>query len=857
MLHEPNAKDTNGRSDKARVDGAGVDSARKMTSTTLPTAANPETQICHHCSLPLPQRPIKSANLLFCCQACATVHDFIVQQGLQDFYQLRVRGSALGENQPANLEGNDFAYLDHADLRPEYVDSADPFTMNFFLQGIQCSACLWLIEKLPEILPEVRAAYLNLQNQLVRVQISQLGSFARVAQTLAYLGFRPHPVKRQSDVEALNKREQRSILMRLGVSGFLAGNIMLLSIPLYSGAQEPFYSLFRWLSFLLFTPIVAYSAWPFYTSTLRSFRHRRPSIDLPILVALWTGTALSLYRLVTHSGDLYFDSLASLIFLLLATRYILFRIQSRAMGKSQFLAALTQPLARVWNPTSESFLTMPSSRLKVGDRIEVRASERLPADARLLSSSAMLNAAILTGESRPKIFRRGEICFAGTQLTHAVAELEVIATEQDSRLGQILRRLEDGTRLVTPLVTRADRWAQNFTYTVILVAVAFIALSWHWLGEEGVLRALALVIVACPCAMAFGTPLAISLALKKAAELGFLIKQGETLEKLKHIQTIYFDKTGTLTSGEMSVLGWSSPAPSEEILDLIAALERDSQHPMGRTLFAAATATPRRTVMLREWQEIPGVGVRAEYQGDVYEIKSSQPQQPSHLVRRDATLTSCVGLYRNQQLLIQCYLGDRLRPETREMTSYLRKMGYNIQILSGDQSSVVQQLAEQIDLPIHFAHGNLSPEEKEALVLQTPHCLMIGDGANDALALKAAQVGAAVHGSMELSLQAADLYILRTGVTPVVELLAIGKLAMRGINRNLFNSLIYNGVFGISALFGLVQPLTAALLMPLSSLIILLTTLHSTRKMEKPVRFHISKSLSETDDLAEHQGNAE
>jgi Cu2+-exporting ATPase/Cu+-exporting ATPase len=412
--------------------------------------------------------------------------------------------------------------------------------------------------------------------------------------------------------------------------------------------------------------------------------------------------------------------------------------------------------------------------------------------------------------------------------------VSVTATGRECRMGQILTRLEERSRHVSPLVTQADHWAQNFTYGVILVASLFTISSWPFLYEESVLRALALIIVACPCAMAFGAPLALSLSLKRAARSGFLIKDAETLEKLAQIQTIVFDKTGTLTEGKMKVVAWSPTHPPLKIMSIIAALEEDSVHPVGRALYKEAKEQGFLNVplKLRQWEEIRGQGVRGWWEKDLYEIKSCDNHSNTTWSNQPFSLTSTVGIFRNGELLYKCALGDRVRPEAKAVVQDLMNSGYAVHLLSGDQTSVVKALATDLGIPNTQALAKQSPEAKEQYLEQIPKALMIGDGANDALALQAAHVGAALHGSVELSLQAADLYIFRSGLAPVLDLLNSARQAITAVRRNLAISIVYNGGFGFCALMGWVEPLAAALLMPMSSIIILLTTLHSTRTIK-------------------------
>lgn len=714
--------------------------------------------------------------------------------------------------------------------------------MEFYLEGVHCAACVWLTEKLPELVDQVQLARLNLGTSIATVTITSKGSFAAVADQLQKMGYRVHPVKRGEKTDLL-KKENRLLLIRLGTAGACAGNIMLLAVSLYGGASGLLAERFRWISFLLYLPVLLFSAVPFYRSAWSALTARTASIDIPVVFGILLGSAVSVINLATGHDEVYFDSLASLVFLLLSTRYLIRRIQQSAMQSSNLLSFLTPQRARRYSPVKGEFDSVPIDQIRPGDRLKILAGECIPVDGRVLMGTSSLNCALLSGESLPVRMTKGQIVFAGTMNLEAPLEIEVTQSGSKTRLGRILQSMEQILETRAPITLFTDRVSKIFVVAVlILSALTFLFLgftqgggSWH----EGVSRALAIAIVTCPCTFALATPLVLSLTLGRLARAGIVVKGPDVLERLTQVDSVFLDKTGTLTRGIPTVMKWrfAQSAASEgttdqvEIKAAVLALESQSAHPIARALCQSLRAEGITTQVphVTDFRETLGKGVQGSVGGDQYQVgRSTEDSSRTKSAPRQGFE---VLIQRNGKVVGEVRFGDELRPESAAALARLRTLGLELWILSGDHAASVRSVARALGICRKRCLSQMGPEEKNRVIRQHPRALMVGDGANDALALAGAHVSVAVHSGVEISLRAADIHLKTPGVQSIAALMVISRETLRVIRRNFAFSILYNGLAGAAALAGKIDPLFAAVLMPISALTVFLASMAGTRKM--------------------------
>ena len=816
------------RSDTAIAGRAPRDTARVM---------------CSHCALPVPAGLVeREASEQFCCGACRAVWEAIHGCGLERYYELRDRQGAEGKQPKSTGRGyeefDDPAFLAlYAKELGEGVCSID-----LFLEGVHCVACVWLVEKLPELERGVLESRLDLGRSMVRVVWdSRVVGLSGVARALDRLGYVPHAAKGAAAREA-RQREDRGYLTRLAVAGALAGNAMLMAGSLYfgifGGIEEEFRQLFRWTSMVL---AIASLVWPgrvFFRGALAALRTRTRHLDLPIALGLSAGIATSAFNTVRGSGEVYFDSITVLVFLLLCGRWIQHRQQRVATDAVEMLFALTPARARIWEAGKTREVSIDA--VTVGTIVEVRAEESFPADGEVVEGDTSVDQSILTGESRPVAAGVGDRVAAGTVNLAGRVLVRVEAAGAETRVGRLVRLVEESALRRAPIVTAADRLAGWFVAAVIGLAAVTLVVWLTIRPEEAVGHALTLLIITCPCALGLATPLAVTAAVGRAARRRIMIKGGEVLERLARPGTILLDKTGTITEGRQQLVEWIG---EESVKPMVAAIESGSSHPIARALVRELASrdrdlSPQRpgsTVDAVEIRQSMGAGVSGVVAGERFEIGSAAwvieqrgataaPWVTEGIAGASARALTPVVIARDGVVVAVAALGDAVRPDARESVERLRAAGWRVRIVSGDEIGVVRAVGEQLGIAPADAVGGASPEDKVREVeaaLEGGTVVMVGDGVNDAAALARASVGVAVSGGAEASLAAADVYMRTPGLATIVELCVGSRRAVRVIHTGLAVSLGYNAIGASLAVLGIINALTAAVLMPLSGLTVL------------------------------------
>ncbi len=808
--------------------------------TTVP-AAEPHSQgemSCTHCGLPVPSAQIRQeSDEQFCCSGCETVYQLLKSNGLEQFYALR--GIEDRGGGPARVSGRKYEEFDDPTFTERYVETLPTgrHRIELYLEGVHCAGCVWLVEKLPTLLPGVTQARLNMARGLATIEHDPaIVPLSQVAGMIDALGYTPHPYRGVAE-DKLRRAEDRRFMIRMAVAFAAAGNIMLMAAALYSGdfsgMESSYRQFFRWGSLGLAIPSVFYSAAPFFRGAWSSLKLRRAHMDLPIAFGLLVGFTSGAVNTIRGVGEVYFDSVASLVFLLLVGRYLQRRQQRAAADAAELRHSLTPLHAR--RVTGSERETIPIMAVGRGDVLEVRAGEVIPADGTVVSGNSSVDESLLTGESRPHEVRRGAECHAGTVNLTGTLFIETIATGVDTRVGKLMEQVEETRQRKAKIVGKADRIAGVFVVTVIVLAVLALLVGAQTSWTEGMERAIALLIISCPCALGLATPLAITVALGRAARQGLLIKGGDALEKLHGPATFVFDKTGTLTHGGLTLLGWYG---DDRLTDVVAGIEQHSTHSAARAL-READPSPREVPASAVRTSIGG-GIEAELDGQLYRIGSARFIEraelpiPEWVAKTVSTLTaratSPVLIAVDDTVRAVAGLGDAIRDDALPVLRELRAAGHRTVLLTGDHPEVARAVGKRLEFEAADTRGGVGPEEKSAFVESlrgTVPVVMVGDGVNDAAALANADVGVAVQGGAEASLAAADIFATREGIAPVRDLLGGARRTLAVIHRNLAFSLAYN-VVGVSlAIAGIVGPLLAAVLMPLSSITVVVSSYHA------------------------------
>ena len=768
---------------------------------------------CAHCC-----EAVRADGALFCCAGCASAHAIIGAAGLGSFYR---RLEERHARRPAPFDAD---FTDHA--RAVGKNEAE---LELLVDGLDCAACVWLIESLLARNPSIERARVQLSTR--RLSLRWHGSPAEAnihAGLVASLGFRLAPY----DAAALagsDDRDARELLRCLAVAGFAAANVMLLSVAVWSGHDgsmgEATRTLFHFLSAAIALPAVAYAGRPFFRSAIAALKAGRTNMDVPISIGVVLASLVSLHETWAGEHHAYFDSAITLLFFLLIGRYLDRRARGRARQAVQALLALSSRSATVI-AADGSTSARRVDRLQPGDLLLVAAGERLGADGIVSDGRSTMDAALVSGESVPQSVAPGARVFAGMVNLGAPLRVEVSAAGEHTLLAEIVRLVEAAERGRSRFVALADRVAR--AYAPVVHATALLTfLGWMLLGglawDRALLVATAVLIITCPCALALAVPVVQVVASTRLLRRGVLLLSPTALERIARIDHVVLDKTGTLTLGRPELVG----EPDAATLADAAALAASSRHPLAQALVRAARDVVGEVAPADGTVEHPGQGLQAGERrlGSASFCGVARAHDDGH---------SELWFTAPGRGPTRFAFADRLRPDAAAAIAGLRAQGVTVELLSGDRPAAVARAAAEAG--IDRWQGAVRPAGKAgrlaSLAAEGRRVLMVGDGLNDAPALAAAHASISPATAAEATQNAADAVFQGDALMPVVETLDVARRADRLVRQNLAIALFYNLAAVPLAIAGEVTPLVAAVAMSSSSLLVIGNALRlgATRK---------------------------
>ncbi len=672
------------------------------------------------------------------------------------------------------------------------------------VDGLRCASCVWVTERVLERTPGVARATVSYATgrAILRWNPGQT-DLSTLARRIAALGYRPRPL-------GAERAPDRSLMTRMGVATIAALAIMGLYEGLYAGwwygSMDPRYAaLFRWLSLAFATPVTFWCAEPFFTGAWGALRHRVLHMDLPIALGV---AILYVHGLVEtlRGADSYLDSLSMLVALLLVGRVLESRGRRRATEAASALVGTVPQTAR--RVKDEQIERVPVSELRPGDHIDIGAGEELAADGRVLEGSGQVRMALITGEAAPVLVGPGDAVVAGTLLADGAITVVVEATGQGTvvhRMAAELLAAQD--REMAP--TSADRIAPWFTAATLVAALGTFLGWWLTRGTDvAVARTVAVLVVACPCALALSQPLAAAAGLGAAARRGLLLRSADALLQLAEIDEAALDKTGTVTAGAVAVID-----ASDTTLRIAAGLERYSTHPIANAITAEASRRGIPLPQAADVRETAGQGIEGIVDGVRWTLRSGEAGTV-HLRRMDDAAAIAEGVIR---------LGDVIRDDARNAVAGLRGLGVHATLLTGDHKAVADEIAKAAGIEAVVAR--VDPAAKAVWIrdrqAEGRRVLFAGDGLNDGPALASADVGIAMASGAASSLLVADGIIAAPSIAPIAAGIRAARAARRMVRRSQLQSIGYNIVSVGAAIAGLVNPLVAAILMPISSAVVI------------------------------------
>ncbi len=825
-----------------------------------------ESIACNLCGLKLPKRPYTTdANgqaFQFCCTGCRQVFMLLNESGLlegdfksSELYQTSLKLGIIGNPQggkPADETRND-------EPPPEQLRDCKELVLR--VDGMWCSSCSWLIEKVVGGEPGVVHSRIIYASDTAKIfyKPEQI-SIEHITKRIERLGY--GTTSRDADPKE-SSFERKSLLIKMGVALFLMKNLMLFSYALYIGyfqeLPQEILSLFPMVLFGLAIPSVFWCAIPIHRKAWQSLRANAPTMELLFSIGIVAAFSYSVYSLFTGGSHFYFDTAGSLVGLLLVGKFIELSAKHKTSESINRLYQMMPKKVRVKAPEGERLVSI--EKLNVGDTFIVKSGEKIPADGVIVEGRAVVDESLLTGESKPIEKNVGAPVVASSMNVNGILVIEATRIGENTMLSSIIKMVERALSSKSELERTVDRIARVFIPSIIALSFAVGAyLVVTGAGfETAILRSITILVIACPCALGMATPLAIAAGVGYAAKRGILIRDGAALQLAGKVSTVVFDKTGTLTEGKFTLLN----SGSEEHLRLAASLEQSSSHPIAQALIDAARErrlplSETRDVRIADGKGIDGMvdGKRVVVGSELFLRDSgfAIDQAAREISEREAELGHTivfVGLRprRGVEGDTSCFvLGDSLKPTSTKAIAHLKKLGVAVRLLSGDMEKTTAAVARRAGIETHTAQALPAdkidaikklqvakdsrrvvddPTRRESSTFGAEHqtVAMVGDGVNDAPALAQADVGIAMGSGTEIAVESATITLLRDDISLVPEALEISRRSFAAVKQNLAWAYLYNSIGIILAVLGYLNPFMAAIAMLASSISVVLNSM--------------------------------
>lgn len=791
---------------------------------------------CYHCGQVVPAGSsfitvIDDKSQHMCCPGCQAVAQTIVDSGLDNFYKHRETASYtpdLSLKSVSDAQLSELALYDQESVQRDFVVTKDDGLKeaSLVIEGITCAACVWLLEHHIQKQPGVENASVNLTNHRARIRWdSKSQALSQLLAEIYRIGYQAHPYHPNKE-EQLLEQERKRATRRLGVAGIGMMQVMMIAVALYGGALQGIegrhVTFMRWASLIIATPVILYAARPFFVAALRDLRTRHLSMDVPVSIAVGGAYLASIWATVTGSGEVYFDSVTMFTFFLLIGRYL--EMQARHRTGRAGNAMLNLLPASALKVVDGEETMVPAKELCIGDWVLIKPGHTVPADGRIVAGGSSIDESALTGEYLPIRKELGEDVIGGTINVENPITVEVTQVGAETQLSSIVRLLERAQEDKPQVARLADRVATYFVSAVLLTAVT-VCISW-WLisPEDAFWITLSVLVVTCPCALSLATPTALTAATGTLRQNGILITRGHVLESLARATHIVFDKTGTLTEGNLTLQETRSltDAQDDTHLQIAAALEKYSEHPIAQAFHAVGS-----NYTVDNLQATLGQGLEGLIDGVRYRI--GKPEYAHGVCNAGHPLPELPA--QSGQWLLLCNetspqawfrLNDQIRSEAAATIKYLKSMGLQCEMLTGDSSSAVEEVAAILGID-HVISG-VSPEQKLAHIQQLQQSgaqvVMVGDGINDIPVLAGAQTSIAMGSATDLAKTNADGVLISADLLRLVDAIQLSRKTRSVIRQNLGWAAGYNLLALPLAALGFVAPYMAALGMSLSSLVV-------------------------------------
>ncbi len=786
---------------------------------------------CFHCGLDITTIHIEFDHKDFCCNGCKTVYQIFSENDMSCYYDLQQAPGAT----PKEIEGK-FDYLENPKILEKLLEFDDQNTqiVTLHIPHIHCSSCIWVLEHLHKLHNSIAHAQVNFGKKTVSISYKcETLSLKQLVELLSSIGYEPYISL--DDFDKSQKQINRSLIYKVGLAGFAFGNVMLLSFPEYFQVDgywlEKYKHTFRWLMFAFSVPVVFYAAQGYFVSAYKGLKSKLLNIDVPIALGISVLFIRSTVEIAFDLGTGFFDSLTGLVFFLLVGKFFQQKTYAFLSFERDYKSYFPIGITRITPEGNETAIQVYD--IKKGDRLLIRNQELIPTDCILIKGSARIDYSFVTGESNPVKKHSGNKLYAGGKQCEGSIEVEVLHAVEQSYLTQLWGNAIFSKEKDSTYTTLTNQISKHFT--LIVLGIALIATSfWLWYDSSKALNVFtAVLIIACPCAIALSAPFTLGNLLRIFGQKQFYLKNSNVIERLAQINTIVFDKTGTITNNKKTQITYEGNTLSVEEELLLSSTLRNSNHPLSRALYNLLDNND--IVSLDNYEEHIGQGLKAQHQSNSMVIGSANFVGQS---LDTSTLNTAVHLSANNVYKGKFTFFNAYRKGLSKLFNALQD-DYDLAIITGDNEGEKENLTKLLPSKTKLIF-NQNPEDKLDYIKyhqsEGANVLMVGDGLNDAGALAQSDVGIAISEDVNIFSPACDAILAAQKLNQLVAYLKASKSAIRIIKWSFLLSFIYNIIGLYFAVTGQLAPVIAAILMPLSSISIVAFTTVATNYLGKKLK---------------------